>query len=95
MYSWVSDRDFEQKHPSCRAVRGYPSACFWYNYYATDRNVLVGFRPAFDGLESDDLTPDENGVAVVGTLYMNGKPIRVPQNPIHNGDIQDYILVLR
>jgi len=49
-----------------------------------------GFRPAFELLSSDIVGADETTV-VVGTLYMNRQPVRIPKNPVWNGDILDYI----
>ena len=50
----------------------------------------VGFRPAFEVLHPDPLTPDGT-IITVGPLYMDGKPVKVPQNPTQNGDVSDYI----
>lgn len=50
----------------------------------------VGFRPVFDVTGIDTLIP--NGALVAAaTLYMNGVPVKVPQNPTEDGDVQDYI----
>ena len=88
IYSWCQDAD--PNLASKRAVRGYLSARFWSNDSATTRNALVGFRPAFEVLHPDPLTPDGT-IITVGTLYMDGKPVKVPQNPTQNGDVSDYI----
>lgn len=88
MYSWCQDKDLHLA--SHRAVRGYPSARYWGDFSATHRYVRVGFRPAFDVLDSDILGPDGT-VIMAGTLYMNDMPVKVPQNPISIGDIPDYI----
>ena len=54
------------------------------------RSVGVGFRPAVEILNPGILGPD--GAAImIGTLYMDDKPVKIPQNPIWNGDIPDYI----
>ena len=94
MRSWVNDSDFEDKYPSYRAYRGCHSARFWSYYYASYRNENVGFRPAFDILETDALVSGlrDGDTVTVGTLYMGGKPVKVPQNPTYDGDIADYIL---
>ena len=93
MFSWVNDKENKYDLPaSCRAVRGYSSARLWYNYFASNLYVGVGFRPAVDlepGALSSDIRDGES--VVIGTLYMDGKPVRVPQRPIWDGDITDYI----
>ena len=43
---------------SNRAVRGYYSARYWYCYYASDRNVYVGFRPALEPLPPEPQISD-------------------------------------
>jgi len=55
--------------------------------------VYVGFRPAFEVLSNDALPVDitDGDVVVIGTLYMDGKPVRVPEYPIWDGDIEEYI----
>ena len=87
MYSWCRDADPDWASP--RAVRGYYSARSWLNNSATYRYVHVGFRPTFEVLHPDPLTPDGT-IITVGTLYMDGKPVRVPKNPTWDGDIPDY-----
>ena len=88
MYSWCQDED--QDSMLKRAVRGYLSARYWNGDNATNRNVHVGFRPAFEVLHPDPLTPDGT-IITVGTLYMDGKPVRVSTNPTKDGAIPDYI----
>lgn len=88
IYSWCQDAD--PNGPSNRAVRGYLSARFWSNDSATTRNALVGFRPAFEIQDSDPMLSD-GAIITVGTLYMNGQPVKVPQNPVWNGDVPNYI----
>ena len=43
---------------SSRAVRGYHSARYWLNYYATFRYVHVGFRPVLEPLPPEPLVSD-------------------------------------
>lgn len=76
-----------------RAYRGYLSARYWDSVTASNRYVTLGFRPAIDILPTDPLYSEvkEGQSAIMGTLYMNGKPVRVPQNPTYNGDIVDYV----
>ena len=86
--SWCQDVD--QDRASYRAIRGYHSARVWDNYYATNRSAVAGFRPVIEILNPKPLVPD--GVIItVGTLYMDGKPVKVPQNPTQDGDIPNYI----
>ena len=88
MYSWCQDED--QDSMLKRAVRGYLSARYWNGDNATNRNVHVGFRPAFEVLHPDPLTPDGT-IITVGTLYMDGKPVRVSKDPTKDGTVPDYI----
>lgn len=94
MASWVSDPENESMSSrTVRATRGY--------YLARDRHynsasyvcALIGFRPAVDGLITDTVLSEikEGGSAIIGTLYMHDKPVRVPQKPTWNGDVEDYI----
>lgn len=88
IYSWCQDAD--PNGPSNRTVRGYYSARAWYLYNASTRYVTVGFRPAFEILDPDPMLSDGT-IVTVGTLYMDGQPVRTPQNPTCRGDIPDYI----
>lgn len=88
MFSWCQDTASDCA--SRRVVRGYFSARAWYDYNATYRGVLVGFRPAFEILAPDPMLSD-GAIITVGTLYMDGHPVRTPQNPTCRGDIPDYI----
>lgn len=93
MYSWVNDEYKKYGLTAAyRAYRGYDSARFWSYTSASFRSVRLGFRPAFD-LDAETLPSDiQDGEAViVGTLYMDGVPVLVPQKPTWNGDITDYI----
>lgn len=91
MYSWCQNTDSVEL-ASRRAVRGYHSACHRFrNYYTvTHRDEVVGFRPTIEIQNPDILGPDGT-IVMVGTLYMDGQPVKVPQNPVWNGDIPDYI----
>lgn len=89
--SWVHDQDSEQAYPPRHMHRGYYSARSLDYYAASTREAYLGFRPVFEGLTPNALVPYQNGVTVIGTLYMNGEPVRVPHNPTEDGDIKDYI----
>lgn len=94
MHSYVNDiKNAYHLSSSARVVRGYGSARFWNYYNATYRFSHVGFRPAIEDLPSDILPSDiPNGsIVVVGTLFMGGKPVRIPQDPTDKGDIMDYV----
>ena len=93
MFSWVNDTGNRYQLPaSYRAVRGYSSARYWSIYDATSQSVNVGFRPVVE-LSADALPPDtqDGDMVVIGTLYMDGKPVRVPKRPTWDGDIAHYI----
>ena len=66
--SWGQDTN--SNFTSNRAVRGYLSARFWINYYATSRSVYGGFRPVLElPAPADTLTSDSLKVV---TLNLNG-----------------------
>ena len=93
MFSWTNDEKGKYDLPSSRrVVRGYYSARGWNGYYATSQGMYVGFRPAVDILGTDALASDlkEGATTVMGTLYMNGEPVRVPQDPVCSGDVTKY-----
>lgn len=96
IFSHVSDpeNDYNLQIASHRAVRGYFSARNWFsNLAAANRYMHVGFRPAFDNINTDILTPDieEGDIVTLCALYMDGTPVCVPRNPTCYGDIKDYI----
>lgn len=96
MLSWVNDTEGKYHlSPIHRAGCGYYSARHFIHYLASspvDRYGDCGFRPAFENLKPDTLVSDikKGDVVTVGTLYVNGKPVKVPQNPTWNGDIVHY-----
>lgn len=93
MLSWVNDTENrEDADLAARRARGCDSARAWSNSTASLRRAVLGFRPACT-LAADALPSGiKNGEAVIlGTLYMDGKPVRVPQRPTANGDISAYI----
>lgn len=91
MLSWVHDEALGKQKPLYRATRGYASARSWLIDDATYRGMIVGFRPVVEGLPPDTLPPNERGTTTIGTLYMDGKPVKVPKNPVWDGDITNYI----
>lgn len=84
--SWC--RDSETNSAFCRTIRGYSSARYG-EEFGKHRDSLVGFRPAVR-LPSPGTSPD-GALITIGTLYMNGKPIRVPTNPTWSGNIISYV----
>jgi len=93
MFSLVNDAEDEYNIPaSTRAVRGCHSARHWNYHHATYRSVTVGFRPAVE-LDPASLPSGikEGDPLVIGTLYMNGAPVHVPENPVWNGDIETFV----
>lgn len=94
MFSWVNDTENEfGLKASNRAVRGYHSAHRWISSAATYRSISVGFRPAVDILPTDTMFSEvkEGQSVIMGTLYMDGKPVLVPEKPTYDGDIADYV----
>ena len=67
MYSWGQDTVSDDA--SGRAIRGYYSARYWYNFSATYSRPYLGFRPVLEVLNPDTLGSD--GMKVV-TLDLNG-----------------------
>ena len=90
VYSWCQNTDSDWV--STHAVLGYHSAQGRFrNYYnAAHRDEVVGFRPTVEIQNPDILGPD-GATVMIGTLYMDGQPVKVPQNPVWDGDIPDYI----
>ena len=74
MFSW--GQDVSSGGASSRAVRGYGSARYWSNYYATSSYPYVGFRPVLEVLNPDELGSD--GLKVV-TLDLGGGTLGTTQ----------------
>ena len=72
-----------------RMTHGWMSACYWSNSPKSSRIDSLGFRPTFEALDTDTMEVD-GAFFVVGTLYMNGQPVRIPQTPTWDGDITNY-----
>lgn len=93
MASWVNAPENKRNlPPAYRANRGCNSAHFWYYDSASIRGICLGFRPACIPA-SDTLISEvkEGESTVIGTLYMGGKPVKVPKKPTWDGDVEDYI----
>lgn len=93
IFPWVHDLYLEKEFPANCALRGGITACFWSWESSGTRFADLGFRPALDVLETDALASggQSGGTVIIGTLYMGGKPVKIPQNPTDEGDIVDYI----
>lgn len=90
IFSWANDTEDEFKLGAVlRAVYGCDSPNLRFNGYIAARYEGVGFRPAC-GLTTETKLPEDERV-VMGTLYMAGKPVKVPQNPTADGDVTAYI----
>ena len=85
MCSWCEDAD--ENYPARRAACGYKphnKVC----YKAESRFESIGFRPVFVPLDPDSA---ENGAVLpITTLYLNGRPTRVPTIPVYGGDIPKF-----
>lgn len=97
MGSWVNDteRRYVGYHtdPTDRIQRGWAGPRKWLSARPTDRSSTNGFRPTCNLAGIDILKPGakDGSTVVIGTLYMNGVPVKVPQNPVFfKGDIQRY-----
>ena len=91
IFSWTED--WKVTSGSVRWVRGFSSAYARSDSGASYRGNIVGFRPAFD-LDTDILPSgiQYGDAVIVGTLYMDGRPVKIPQKPSYNPrDIADYI----
>lgn len=83
MYSWCQDSDFL----GMRIVKGRDGCRLMRRVVETERHNAVGFRPVFEATPGQQ----DGDIVTVGTLYMNDEPVKVPKQPILNGDIQDYV----
>lgn len=97
MASWVTDPDncHHASKEGDRVCYGYYEAFRWFFSWVSTRHKPIGFRPVVDF--SGELTfngvPLPPGMVItIGTLYMDDKPVRVPENPTSEGDIEDYVL---
>lgn len=91
LYSWCHDE--YPRHTLNRAVRGWVTARNWNYHSSSFRFSFTAFRPAFE-FEDANATGEDGALFTVGTLYMDGQPVKVPQSPICGpyGDVSDYAL---
>ena len=78
MYLW--GQDVSSVDASGRASRGYDSARYWNDNYATDSSSRVGFRPVLEVLNADTL--GSGGLKVV-TLDLGGGKLGGSSDAIH------------
>lgn len=93
MLSYVNDTENQHNLPEgLRVCRGYFSAHEWFHFSVPLRSDSIGFRPTVD-LAPASLPPGvkEGDAVVIGTLYMSGNPVHVPEFPTQYGDIENYI----
>lgn len=83
---WTLCQDKGPLSPSHRRMRGMAARVAESFCDAASRSERIGFRPVFEA--KTDL-PD-GAIVTVGTLYLDGEPMRVPVNPAWNGDIPSY-----
>ena len=82
--SWCQDTD--SNCPTFRSVRGgFNPEDHCHPYYA-HRGGSVGFRPVFEGQGFSNM-PEGSVFPAVATLFMNGRPVKVPTTPSEGGDI--------
>lgn len=84
---WCQDADPDC--PSDRAVRGCYAARYCLGVNDACQDADVGFRPSFEASGIEYLC--DGATVTVGTLFMNGQPVKVPENPTIDGDIVKYL----
>lgn len=88
MFSWCLNTRPRDKR-FCAAC-GYYSDKFENWVDGTNRYSTVGVRPVIEPVDPDSLDPD-GSLITVGTLFMDGQPVKIPQDPTDKGDIPDYV----
>lgn len=91
--SMLEDTENEYDIPTgYEGGRGFSTDLSWFYHFKTDRNATSGFRPAVEVIPSSIPSDIIEGMScVIGTLYMAGQPVKVPQIPTWDGDIQNYV----
>lgn len=91
MFFWVNDPEIMARK---MLRRGFVAPLNFQYDSASNRDKFVGFRPAIDGLTSNPQFSKvkEGESAVIGTLYMKAKPVKVPQKPNWEGDVSFYAI---
>lgn len=95
--SWVDEADpFEtpEKKPAAHQFHMGGTSAIRMGHHPNNRKYPnIGFVPVIEGVPEqirDSVSP-YGGITVIGTLYMGDKPVRVPQNPTKDGDIENYV----
>lgn len=74
-------------------ARGGMEAGYWITCTHEDQSLSVGFRPTISTVSLPHLNGTELNIGdsvVMGTLYMDGNPVKVPTNPTATGDMTAY-----
>lgn len=93
IYSWASTKtDHSPTNPSHGTIEGCIAPLFASCYNKAAKRNNIGFRPAADPSPNDPLLSgtQDGDKTIIGTLYMDGEPLKVPQNPTIYGDIPEY-----
>lgn len=93
MFSHVGPRESKDiLYPSHRLIMGCIAPNHAEGATPTARSEKIGFRPTVRSFNSEVSMSGikEGDTAVIGTLYMNGKPVPVPETPTYDGDITTY-----
>lgn len=94
MCSWCQDKVYGLN--SERVLRGWYSARYGSYHYASYAPANSGFRPVLEPIDRSELESILDGTIMqLGTLYMDGKALKNPKNPVIEGDITRYISGLR
>lgn len=90
MLSWTDT--IHNKNTSGRVLRGHSSARYSNGDSVTVYSSGLGFRPAFESLSPPANCADLSigDVVVMGTLYVDGKALKVPTDPVYDGDVTAY-----
>lgn len=87
MMSWVNDK---ASGDNLTVLLRSNRISYYHENYNEARASDIGFRPACR-LSSMPMVSIQDGESLVmGTLYMAGKPVKVPKNPTYDGDITAY-----
>jgi len=86
MGTWLSDLEDGR----FAAYAGMASPSDQHMEFMYRRANCIGLRLTVDGLPTEIQAVPDGQLIAIGTLYMEGKPVRVPQAPRASGDITNY-----